>query len=865
MLVEWNGRKAALSLCMALLLVFVSLGLPAKPAAAAGTTYYVDSVSGSDGNNGTSTGTPWKTLSKINGQSFTAGDSILFKAGSAWTGTLSPISSGSSTGQITFGKYGTGADPIINGGGAEEAIKLFNVQYVTVQNLEITNDAAAVAKRHGILVAGQGVGTLNSIYLNNLNIHNVKGISDRDASPENMYYNAAIYITVWDGAAGSTLSRFNDLRIENNQIHDISTIGIYSNGTGTQYNDSTAATWYTNLKISNNVINRTGADGIVVGYGNGAVIDHNTVYNAGVNGTNHRWIAAVWSWSSKDSTFQYNEVARTHFQSGVDNDSMAFDTDLNTYGTHLYQYNYSHDNTGGFFMSTGNLQNGQDIVRYNISQNDHHQHWSTATIVDGNPAHFYNNTFYNGDGSGFVIHGNKIASWDGDTLNNSYENNIFFVSGGGTVSLPSVHQYDHNLYYGFTAPAGDTHAVTGNPLFVNGGSGGDGRSTVDGYKLQSGSPAIDSGKTITGNGGLDFWGAALYNGSPDIGASEYTGSTTTSASLSAAQTATPMTIDGSLSEASWSIAANVAKTISGVPNNTVKFGAAWDSTYLYVGVQALDSALYKDSTDMYNDDSFDIYVDADHNKGTSYDSHDRQFAIRWNDSAGLFERSGNTTGVLHAVANITGGFSGEIAIPWSNLGITPAAGTVIGLDIANNDDDDGGDRNSQLMWSGTGNNWTDTSAFGNLTLTAGGPLVNNAYYKIVNRQSGKILGPESGASTDGTQVEQWSDLGSTYQQWQAIDLGGGYFKFKNRANGKIMEIYGASLADGASCAIYSDSGNWNQHWSLTSAGSGYYKLVNRQSGKLLDMSGVSLVDGGDAIQYYDNGGQNQQWSFVQVP
>lgn len=246
----WKARNAAIGFTMALLLLLASLGLAAKPAGAAGATYYVDSVSGSDSNNGTSTSTPWKTLAKVNGASFSAGDSILFKSGSAWTGTLSPGSSGSSAGRITFGKYGTGADPIINGGGAEEAIKLFNVQYVTVQNLEITNDSATVAKRHGILVAGQGVGTLNSIYLNNLNIHNVKGISDRDASPENMYYNAAIYITVWDGAPGSALSRFNDLRIENNQIHDISTIGIYSNGTGTQYNDATAATWYTNLKIS---------------------------------------------------------------------------------------------------------------------------------------------------------------------------------------------------------------------------------------------------------------------------------------------------------------------------------------------------------------------------------------------------------------------------------------------------------------------------------------------------------------------------------------------------------------------------------------------------------------------------------------
>ena len=73
------------------------------------TSYYVSST-GSDTNNGTSTATPWKTISKVNASAFVSGDLILFKSGDTFYGTLSPSVSG-----ITYGNYGTGAKPIITG------------------------------------------------------------------------------------------------------------------------------------------------------------------------------------------------------------------------------------------------------------------------------------------------------------------------------------------------------------------------------------------------------------------------------------------------------------------------------------------------------------------------------------------------------------------------------------------------------------------------------------------------------------------------------------------------------------------------------------------------------------------------------
>jgi hypothetical protein len=78
------------------------------------TTYYVSS-SGSDANNGTSTGTPWLTLAKVNATTFSPGDNILFKSGEVFSGSLTVSQSGTAGNPITFGKYSTGVDPLITG------------------------------------------------------------------------------------------------------------------------------------------------------------------------------------------------------------------------------------------------------------------------------------------------------------------------------------------------------------------------------------------------------------------------------------------------------------------------------------------------------------------------------------------------------------------------------------------------------------------------------------------------------------------------------------------------------------------------------------------------------------------------------
>jgi uncharacterized protein (TIGR02145 family) len=76
--------------------------------------YYV-STSGSNTNNGLSTGAPWQTIAKVNSTTFAAGDSILFKRGEVWREILVVPSNGTAVSYLTFGAYGTGSNPRILG------------------------------------------------------------------------------------------------------------------------------------------------------------------------------------------------------------------------------------------------------------------------------------------------------------------------------------------------------------------------------------------------------------------------------------------------------------------------------------------------------------------------------------------------------------------------------------------------------------------------------------------------------------------------------------------------------------------------------------------------------------------------------
>lgn len=92
------------------------IGLALNTLLVQATTYYV-SPNGNDASTGTSQGSAWRTIDRVNQvtNALQPGDQILFERGGHFRGGLYWASSGSASAPIVYGAYGTGADPIIDG------------------------------------------------------------------------------------------------------------------------------------------------------------------------------------------------------------------------------------------------------------------------------------------------------------------------------------------------------------------------------------------------------------------------------------------------------------------------------------------------------------------------------------------------------------------------------------------------------------------------------------------------------------------------------------------------------------------------------------------------------------------------------
>ena len=170
---------------------------------------------------------------------------------------------------------------------------------------------------------------------------------------------------------------------------------------------------------------------------------------------------------------------------------------------------------------TEDLRGFDGVFRYNISQNDGAKHG----IIDWRPGHegsmAYNNTIYLDDSIERKWMNNGYTGGKSDA---KFYNNIVVNKGKMTADSFNEQEidYESNIFIGFDKlPSNDSTIIQEDPMLVAPGTGGKGIDSLEWYKLQSNSPAIDAGINIENNGGKDYFGIQLTDGKTDIGASEY--------------------------------------------------------------------------------------------------------------------------------------------------------------------------------------------------------------------------------------------------------------------------------------------------------------------------------------------------------
>ncbi|TDD02870.1 alpha-L-arabinofuranosidase [Nonomuraea deserti] len=140
----------------------------------------------------------------------------------------------------------------------------------------------------------------------------------------------------------------------------------------------------------------------------------------------------------------------------------------------------------------------------------------------------------------------------------------------------------------------------------------------------------------------------------------------------------------------------------------------------------------------------------------------------------------------------------------------------------------------------------------------------NAWYVLINRNSGKALDVYNLSTADGGRITQWSRNNGNQQQWQFVDSGGGYYRIKSRHSGKVLDVHNWSTANGGAIVQWTDHNGTNQQWRLADSSDGHVRFISRHSNKALEVQGASTADGANIVQYDDWNGANQQWQLVRV-
>jgi Right handed beta helix region len=473
------------------------------------TTFYV-SPTGNNHNTGTSPGDAWQSIARINLESFRPGDRILFLAGATFAGNLAfnLASQGSAADPITVGSYGWGTATIDAGPGT--GIAVTDASYVTITDLDFVGSGYNSNKGNGI----QFTSDLPGVTMQGSTVHYV--------SADGFGHNGILFI----GADGS--NDFRGISVSYASTDDNGDGGVNVQAQG---NASDIYIGYVQA-IHNAGSNMIGSGyGIIVSGANDVVVERSVAGDNGWLPGNHGETGGIEAINDNRVLLQYNEAYDNH-HGNSDGDGVILDDTTDS----IMQLNYTHDNDGAglFLFAEVGATSTNNIVRYNISQNDGRQPLfgvNTGILVGGDvsDAEIYNNTVFEspspasstvgivigGLSDGAAIHvfnnlfvttgGEPMVAYDGSGTGVLFQGNDYWASGA-----PIQFLWVGTTYTGLDSWRASTGQETlngapvgfaVNPRLRDAGGGGtignpDDLDTLTAYQLLTDSPMR--------NAGLDF-------------------------------------------------------------------------------------------------------------------------------------------------------------------------------------------------------------------------------------------------------------------------------------------------------------------------------------------------------------------------
>lgn len=145
----------------------------------------------------------------------------------------------------------------------------------------------------------------------------------------------------------------------------------------------------------------------------------------------------------------------------------------------------------------------------------------------------------------------------------------------------------------------------------------------------------------------------------------------------------------------------VSGKINGAQDLAAVWQTSWDQQSLHLRIAVRDDVFKRDSRYSWQDDSIEIFIDADASKQRQYDRfNDFHMLYRWRDKRLILGSNSQPIGAAHTTQHIAGHYVLDISVPWSVMHVRPRIGHRIGIDVHVNDDDNGGEREGKLTWHG---------------------------------------------------------------------------------------------------------------------------------------------------------------------
>lgn len=496
--------------------------------------YYV-AATGNDANDGRSTGTPWQTLAKVNAATFAPGDTIMFRAGDSFAGSLDLSGVVGAPGNpITFTTYNFGRATISPGNNLaiwHDPGNGADPQHVVIDGINCLGSGIGVSTSAGVLIYNTtgGANKKQGITLRNMEISGF----NREG------------IVIGAEPGDNSASGYQNVLIENVFAHDNGRIGVLSYGYGA------VGAAHSNITVRNCRAMDNQHHGIVLSACSTSLIegcvcaDNGAVFTGGT--------AGIMVYDCATTTIRGCEVyGQLTPNAGGGN---GINLDQNCVNC-VAEYNYVHDCEGSgievYAAASGTWDNND--IRYNVVEN-----CGANTAFNGAFGHgsnggaltncrVYNNIFH------MAVPNRGVIRITDAAFQGRFVNNILFADNGavlikaqtepaeGALTPHANTVFQGNNYW----PTGAFHILWGgsdyttraawraaypaqetvsaadvsrqaDPLLVAPGAGGiiDAvNANLSAYRLETGSPMIGVGLNVTtllgvDEGNKDFYGTAV--------------------------------------------------------------------------------------------------------------------------------------------------------------------------------------------------------------------------------------------------------------------------------------------------------------------------------------------------------------------